>query len=61
MNPWINKETINIIKDRDKLCVKLEKTKCDTDGYAATKLNLNTLNNIIKSNIRQNKKEYYHQ
>lgn len=59
INPWIEKDTLQSIKTRDKLYVQLKKTKIGTDDFYTKKRNLSTLNAIIKKNIRENKKSYY--
>ena len=58
---WITTGILNSIKYRDKLYAKLHKTPTTSNQYNNMKINLQTYNRILKQNIRNAKKLYYHQ
>ena len=56
---WITKGIIKSISFRDKLYQTLKKTPFLSAEYERLKINLNTYNKLLKSNIRLAKKNYY--
>ena len=56
---WITKGLIRSIEFRDKLYVRLKKTKPDTHEHYTLKTNLHTYNSMLKKMIRTAKKSYY--
>ena len=56
---WITQGIVKSIRFRDKLYQTLMKTPRDTIQFQNHKINLNTYNKILKSNIRLAKKNYY--
>jgi hypothetical protein len=57
---WITQGILNSIRFRNKLYAKLKKLDTSTSEYQNTKTNLQTYNRILKQNIRNAKKMYYH-
>lgn len=58
---WITTAILNSIKYRDRLYKTLHNTPVDSIDYDNQKINLQTYNRILKQNIRNAKKMYYHQ
>ena len=58
-SPWITFDIIKSIESRDKLYKKSLLTDPNSHEYEVMKVNLKTLNSIIKKNIRASKKQYY--
>ena len=59
-SPWITQGIIKSIKFRDKLHLKLKKTRQDSPEYNTYKINLSTYNKILKKTIKQAKQLHYH-
>lgn len=58
-NPWITSGLIKSISFRDKLYRKTKQATVNSDQYNSLKINLRTYNKILKTMIRQAKKQYY--
>ena len=57
---WITQGIVKSISYRDKLYKPYKTTPTNTDAHERIKINLNTYNKILKSNIRMAKRNHYY-